>query len=48
MTIDKVSIPKGSIKSIAIIGGGASGAVILDSLIKQQSFDEIVVFEKKK
>lgn len=47
MTIDKVSIPKGSIKSIAIIGGGASGAVILDSLIKQQSFDEIVVFEKK-
>lgn len=47
MTIEKTSIPKGSIRSIAVIGGGASGAVVLDTLIKQQAFDEIVVFEKR-
>lgn len=47
MTIDTVQIPKGSIRSIAVIGGGASGAIVLDTLIKQQAFDEIVVFEKR-
>lgn len=47
MTKDDPTIPRGSIKSIAIIGGGASGTVMLDTLIKQNAFDEITVFEKR-
>jgi hypothetical protein len=35
------------IKSIAIIGGGASGAIILDSLVKEQKFDKIKLFERR-
>lgn len=42
-----VSVPDGQIKRIAIIGGGASGAIALDSLVKEQKFDEIVLFERR-
>lgn len=34
------------VKAIAIIGGGPSAAITLDTLTKQQAFDEIVVFER--
>lgn len=47
MTIDTIKIPSGSIRSVAVVGGGASGAIVLDALIKQQAFDEVVVFEKR-
>lgn len=46
-TEDRVSIPPNQIKNIAIIGGGASGAVALDSLLKEQHFDSITLFERR-
>ncbi|KAF3988259.1 hypothetical protein FT663_03465 [Candidozyma haemuli var. vulneris] len=42
-----VAIPEGQIKRIAIIGGGASGAIALDTLVKEKKFDEIVLFERR-
>lgn len=42
-----VSVPDGQIRRIAIIGGGASGAIALDSLVKEKKFDEIVLFERR-
>ncbi|RLV84736.1 Thiol-specific monooxygenase [Meyerozyma sp. JA9] len=35
------------VKSVAIIGGGASGAIALDSLKKEDHFDSIVLFERR-
>lgn len=35
------------VKSVAIIGGGASGAIALDSLVKEGHFDLIVLFERR-
>ncbi|CCH44050.1 dimethylaniline monooxygenase [Wickerhamomyces ciferrii] len=40
MTIKKI-------RSVGIIGGGPSGAISLDSLIKESTFDKIVLFERK-
>ncbi|EGW29844.1 uncharacterized protein SPAPADRAFT_63462, partial [Spathaspora passalidarum NRRL Y-27907] len=37
-----------AIKSVAIIGAGPSGLISLDSLIKEQKFDLIRVFERRK
>jgi hypothetical protein len=46
MTItNEVRAPK--VKSIAVIGGGASGAVVLDSLIQEQLFEKITLFERR-
>lgn len=35
------------VRSVAIIGGGASGAIALDSLVKEQKFEKIVLFERR-
>lgn len=35
------------IRSVAIIGGGASGAISLDSLVSQNCFSQIVLFERR-
>ncbi|KAM3123695.1 hypothetical protein CJJ07_000246 [Candidozyma auris] len=42
-----VAVPQGQIKRIAIIGGGASGAIALDALVKENTFEEIVLFERR-
>ncbi|EMG47137.1 ustF2 Flavin-containing monooxygenase ustF2 [Candida maltosa Xu316] len=43
-----VTISSQQIKTIAIIGGGASGAIILDSLLKEPSgIEKIVIFERQ-
>lgn len=45
---DPVKLSSSQIKTVAIIGGGASGAVILDSLLKEpSSIEKIVVFERQ-
>lgn len=45
----RVKDPKSTrqVRSVAIIGGGASGAVALDSLLKERHFERIVVFERR-
>ncbi|KAH3679490.1 hypothetical protein WICMUC_000935 [Wickerhamomyces mucosus] len=40
------SVPR-KVRSVAIIGGGASGAIALDSLKKIDQFDEIVLYERR-
>lgn len=35
------------VKAVAIIGGGASGAIALDSLVKEGIFDKIYLFERR-
>ncbi|CDR47573.1 CYFA0S33e00650g1_1 [Cyberlindnera fabianii] len=48
MTIDKERVHVGKkIRSIAIIGGGASGAIALDSLVQEGTFDKITLFERR-
>lgn len=42
----EVKVPR-RVKSIAIIGGGASGAIALDSLITEDKFDRIVLYERR-
>lgn len=42
-----MSFEKGQIKKIAVIGAGASGAIALDSLVREQAFDTIKVFERR-
>lgn len=42
-----IRINPGTIKKVAIIGGGASGAIALDSLLQEQKFEEIVLFERR-
>lgn len=42
-----VAVPDGQIKKVAIIGGGASGAIALDTLVKEQKFDQITLFERR-
>lgn len=42
-----MSFKKGEIKSVAVIGAGASGAIALDSLVREQAFDTIKVFERR-
>ncbi|CCH41395.1 hypothetical protein BN7_936 [Wickerhamomyces ciferrii] len=46
MTVDKVSVTK-KVNSVAIIGAGASGAVAVDVLKKEEAFEKIKVFERK-
>lgn len=36
-----------NVRKIAIIGGGASGAITLDLLVQEHAFDEIVLFERR-
>lgn len=36
-----------NVRSVAIVGGGASGAIVLDSLLKEKKFDQIVLFERR-
>ncbi|CCH44928.1 Flavin-containing monooxygenase [Wickerhamomyces ciferrii] len=43
---NEVKLPK-RVKSIAIIGGGASGAITLDSLIQEGKFDKITLYERR-
>jgi cation diffusion facilitator CzcD-associated flavoprotein CzcO len=43
--MSRVASPK--IRTIAIIGAGASGAITLSSLIQEEKFDEIVLFERR-
>lgn len=43
---DPVSVPK-DVKKVAIIGGGASGAIALDSLVQENHFEEVVLFERR-
>ncbi|RCK54913.1 Thiol-specific monooxygenase [Candida viswanathii] len=44
-----VGVSSSQVKTVAIIGGGASGAIILDSLLKEPSgITQIVVFERQK
>lgn len=44
---EPVNIDKDQIESIAIIGGGASGAIVLDSLLKEGHFKSISLFERR-
>lgn len=46
MTVNKLEVPK-KVRSVAIIGGGASGAISLDSLIKEGAFEKITLFERR-
>lgn len=46
MTVEKIKVSK-EIKSIAIIGAGASGAVAVDVLRKEKAFEKIKVFERR-
>lgn len=43
---DPVSVTK-LVKRVAIIGGGASGAIALDSLIRENHFEQIVLYERR-
>lgn len=43
---DPVSVK--NVKKVAIIGGGASGAITLDSLVAENTFEEIVLYERRK
>lgn len=40
-----VKVPK-KVKSIAVIGGGPSGAISLDALLKENAFETVKVFER--
>lgn len=43
-----VKLSETQIKTVAIIGGGASGAIILDSLLKEpSSIEKIVLYERQ-
>lgn len=44
---EPVGISASQIRKVAIIGGGASGAILLDSLLQENHFDEIVLFERR-
>lgn len=35
------------IKSVAVIGAGPSGAIAIDALVQEKSFDKIRVFERQ-
>lgn len=41
-----VEVP-GQVKRVAIIGGGASGAITLDSLVQENHFEKITLFERR-
>lgn len=41
-----VQVP-GPVKRVAIIGGGASGAITLDSLVQEGTFEQIALFERR-
>lgn len=40
-------VKSGEVKSVAIIGGGASGAIALSALVNEGKFDEIVLYERR-
>ena len=42
-----VKIPFDQVKTVAIIGGGASGAIVLDTLLKEKHFQLISLFERR-
>jgi cation diffusion facilitator CzcD-associated flavoprotein CzcO len=42
------SLKEMAIKRVAIIGLGPSGAITIDALAREQKFDKIVVFERKR
>jgi len=42
----EVKLPQ-KVRSVAIIGGGASGAITLASLVQEQKFEKIVLFERR-
>jgi len=42
-----MSFKKGEISKVAVIGTGASGAMALDTLVREQVFDTIKVFERR-
>lgn len=42
-----MTFKRGDIKRVAIIGAGPSGAIVLDSLIREQEFDVVRVFERR-
>lgn len=46
-TKQEVKIPSNQVKKIAIIGGGASGAIVLDTLLKERHFQLISLFERR-
>lgn len=37
----------GDIKRVAVIGAGPSGAIALDSLVRERAFDVVRVFERR-
>lgn len=41
-----VQVP-GQVKKVAIIGGGASGAITLDTLVQEGVFEEITLYERR-
>lgn len=41
------SVAPGQINRVAIIGGGASGAISLDSLVQEDQFEQITLFERR-
>lgn len=47
MTVTDHEVRARKVRSVAIIGGGASGAIVLDSLVQEQQFDEIVLYERR-
>nr|QFR37235.1 flavin-containing monooxygenase [Cyberlindnera americana] len=47
MTVAHNQLLSKKVRSIAIIGGGASGAITLDSLIKESAFDKVTLFERR-
>lgn len=50
MTVDiesPVKIPTSQVQSVAIIGGGASGSIALDSLVQEDHIKSITLFERR-
>ncbi|CUM67334.1 uncharacterized protein PRCAT00005027001 [Priceomyces carsonii] len=45
--LNKIALNPHRVRKVAIIGGGASGAIALDSLIKENTFQKIVLFERR-
>lgn len=42
-----MSFKENEIKRVAVIGAGASGAIALDALLREQHFDVVRVFERR-
>ena len=46
-TLTSMSFEGNEIKRVAVIGAGASGAITLDALLREQHFDVVRVFERR-